>query len=122
MKSTEPLSHRPMDVVATHLGEGWRDIIRQLGFSDGQIEQMMEDHYVKGVKEVIYQFLLDYSRNEDDATVGQLTRLLWKNGRRECVYLLKEEYWKGFVAAARSSNNLVQNSTTAEPSIKTYSE
>lgn len=100
MKSSEPLSHRPIDVVATHLGEGWRDIVRQLGFTDGQIEQMMEDHYVKGVKEVIYQFLLDFKRNDDNATIGYITRLLWKNGRRECVYQLKDEFWKGFAAEA----------------------
>lgn len=117
MKSNEPLSHRPIDVIATHLGEGWRDIVRQLGFSDGQIEQMMEDHYVKGVKEVIYQFLLDFSRNEDNATIGYITRLLWKNGRRECVYILKEEFWKGFAA-----ETAVEKSDKSDEKAKSISE
>lgn len=93
MKSTEPLTHKTMNIISTHLGEGWRDVVRGLGFSDGQIEQMLEDHYIKGIKEVIYQFLLDYSRNEDAATLGTITRILWKNGHKECVFILKE-YWK----------------------------
>lgn len=83
-----------MDIVSTHLGEGWRDVIRLLGFSEGQIEQLFEDNYARGIKEVIYGFLLDYSRNDEQASVGHLTRLLWKTGRRECVVILKE-YWKG---------------------------
>lgn len=93
MKSTEELSHRTMDVISTHLGEGWRDVVRQLGFSDGQIGQLYEENYAKGIKEVIYQFLLDYSRNDDDASLGHISRLLWRSGQRECVYILKE-YWK----------------------------
>lgn len=93
MRSSECLKHRHIDIVSTHLGEGWRDIIRHLGFSDGQIEQLYEDNHARGIKEVIYVFLLDYSRNDAQASVGYLTRLLWKLGRRECVYLLKE-YWK----------------------------
>lgn len=99
MHSQQPLNHRHMDIVSTHLGHGWRDIIRLLGFTDGQIEQMYEDHYVRGIKEVVYSFLLDYSRNDELASVGHLTRLLWKSGRRECVYMLKE-YWKEATATA----------------------
>lgn len=93
MKSIEELTHKSMNIVATHLGEGWRDVVRHLGFSDGQIEQMYEENHAKGIKEVIYQFLLDYSRNEDDASLGHLSRVLWKCGNRECVYILKE-HWK----------------------------
>lgn len=108
MRSTEPLTHRHMDIVSTHLGEGWRDIIRLLGFSEGQIEQMYEDNYPRGIKEVIYGFLLDYSRNEEQASVGHLTRLLWKTGRRECVFILKE-YWK----SASVSNMKAEANTDA---------
>lgn len=93
MKSTEPLVYRTMDVVSTHLGQGWRDVARHLGFSDGQIEQLFEENHPKGIKEVIYQFLLDYSRNDDNASLGHLTRILWKNGNKETVYILKE-CWK----------------------------
>lgn len=103
MKSTEELSHRSMDVISTHLGEGWRDVVRQLHFSDGQIEQMYEENYAKGIKEVIYQFLLDYSRNDDDANLGHISRLLWRSGHRECVYILKE-YWKSGATVKKIRN------------------
>lgn len=93
MKSTDELTHRACDVISTHLGEGWRNVIRELGFSDGRIEQMYEENQVKGIKEVIYQFLLEFSRNDDNGTLGNVSRLLWKCGHKETVYILKE-YWK----------------------------
>lgn len=111
MHSGEQLAHRHMDIVSTHLGEGWRDIIRLLGFSDGQIEQLYEDNYARGIKEVIYGFLLDYQRNDAQASVGHLTRLLWKAGRRECVYILKE-YWKGTQRADASTSNAFDSQQT----------
>lgn len=37
--------------------------------------------------------LLDWNRNSDDACLGFLTRILWKSGNQETVYLLKE-VWK----------------------------
>jgi len=96
MKSTEPVNERVMDVISTHLGENWRFVFRTLGYSDGQIDQMYEDHHRgNGVKEVIYRLLLDYSRNNDDASLGHITRIMWKNGFKECVHILKVHWKKG---------------------------
>jgi len=53
LKCTDLLEFRSMNIISTHLGEDWRTIGRQLGFSEGQIEQMYEDNYAKGIKEVI---------------------------------------------------------------------
>lgn len=93
MKSKEPVNERVMDVISTHLGENWRCLFRSLGFSDGQIDQMKENYYINGVKEVIYRLLLDYSRNNDDASLGHITKIMRKLGFNECVLILKV-HWK----------------------------
>lgn len=102
MKCTNPLNHRTMDIISTELGVGWRDVIRHLGFSDGRIEQMHEENHIKGIKEVIYQFLLEFHRNDDNANLGYLTTLLWKCEQKETVYILKE-YWKNGELQSTSS-------------------
>lgn len=93
MKSNEPVNQKVMDVISTHLGENWRTLFRSLNYSDGQIDQMKEDYYISGVKEVIYRLLLDYSRNNDDASLGHITKAMWKLGFKECVKILKI-HWK----------------------------
>lgn len=94
MHSTEPLSHIYLDTISTHLGEGWKDIMRTLKFSDGQIHQAIVDHTIDGgVKEVIYQLLLDWSRNDEEATLGRITEILWRSGHRETVQYMKH-CWK----------------------------
>lgn len=99
MKSNDPVNERVMDVVSTHLGESWRSLFRHLGFSDGQIDQMKEDYQSNGVKEAIYRLLLDYSRNNDDASLGHLTKLMWKLGFKECVTILKRHWKSGDLAS-----------------------
>lgn len=94
MKSTDAVNERVMDVISTHLGENWRYLFRSLGYSDGQIDQTNEDwRNTNGVKEVIYRLLLDYSRNNDNASLGHITKVMWKHGFRECVEILKN-HWK----------------------------
>lgn len=105
MKSNEPVNERVMDVISSHLGENWRFLFRNLEFSDGQIDQMKEDYNVNGVKEVIYRLLLDYSRNNDDACLGHITKLMWKIGFRECVLILKKHWKSGDLVTATSSDS-----------------
>uniref|UniRef100_A0A1A9WQG5 Death domain-containing protein n=1 Tax=Glossina brevipalpis TaxID=37001 RepID=A0A1A9WQG5_9MUSC len=96
MQSQEEPNHRIIDTIATHLGEGWKTVMRELGFSDGQISQAIIDHHIHGnTKEVIYQLLLDWVRNADDEmrTVGYITKLLWGVGHRDCVHRMKQ-VWK----------------------------
>lgn len=104
MKSTERVNERIMDVIATHLGANWRDLFRNLNYSDGQIDQATQDYYISGIKEVIYRLLLDYSQNNDDASLGHITRLLWKLGFKECVKILKV-HWKRGALGLNETNN-----------------
>lgn len=72
--------------VSTHMDEGWRDVLRALNYSDGQISQFYENHSKDGVKEVIYQCLLDWTRIEpDDATLSKLSQVLWNNSQKDVV-------------------------------------
>ncbi|XP_037950214.1 protein immune deficiency [Teleopsis dalmanni] len=92
MQSQEEPNHRILDTIATHLGEGWKQVMRELGLSDGQIEQAIIDHQMHGgIKEVIYQLLLQWQRNADDGcgTLGRITALLWELNHRDCVLRMK---------------------------------
>lgn len=52
MGDNNPITREIMLFVSTHVGEGWRDIGRELDYSDGQIEQLYEENINKGIKEV----------------------------------------------------------------------
>lgn len=52
LKSETDLDHFAMDIIATHLGEDWRSVARDLGFSNGEIDHFYEDNFAYGVKEV----------------------------------------------------------------------
>ncbi|XP_064543893.1 protein immune deficiency [Drosophila montana] len=105
MQSQQEPDDRLLDTVATHLGEGWKHVMRELGHSEGQIEQAIIDHQMHGnIKEVIYQLLLKWVRSADDgiATVGRLTTLLWETQHRECVQRMKL-VWKALEKRKTSS-------------------
>uniref|UniRef100_A0A1I8MLB4 Uncharacterized protein n=1 Tax=Musca domestica TaxID=7370 RepID=A0A1I8MLB4_MUSDO len=53
MNSLDKPTHKIIDAIATHLGSGWKDVMRVLGFSDGQISQSELDNHLHGTKEVI---------------------------------------------------------------------
>lgn len=69
MKSSDTMDHPLMELISTHLGEDWRMIVRDLGFSNAQLDQFQEDNIFKGVKEVcfllchIFNFVLLFLRN-----------------------------------------------------------
>ncbi|XP_013107116.1 protein immune deficiency [Stomoxys calcitrans] len=94
MKSRAEPSHKMLDTVATHLGSGWKQVMRHLEFSEGQISQSELDNQVHGTKEIIYQLLLDWVNNADDEirTLGYLTSILWNCGHRECVYRMRQTW------------------------------
>ncbi|EDV36025.1 uncharacterized protein Dana_GF12765 [Drosophila ananassae] len=92
MQSQEEPDVRLLDAVATHLGEGWKQVMRDLGQSEGQIDQAIIDHQMHGnIREVIYQLLLQWVRSSENgvATVGRLTTLLWESQHRDCVQRMK---------------------------------
>lgn len=57
LKSDKEIDHPDMDVVSTHLGEDWRSVARDLGFSNGEIDHFYEDNFAFGVKEVRKELL-----------------------------------------------------------------
>ncbi|GAB0097922.1 hypothetical protein DMENIID0001_136070 [Sergentomyia squamirostris] len=94
MKSQEKLEHDHIEIIATHLGEDWRNVARDLGYSQGQIDQLLEDHHITGVKEVIYQMILGWTQEDTSATLGRITEVLWRRkSTQEAAYYLKEQ-WK----------------------------
>lgn len=103
MKCNDPLEFAEMNIIAENLGQGWRNVIRELGFSDGKIEQLHEENAVKGIKEVIYQFLKDWSERDENATIGSISTLLWRD-HWEVVYLMKE-HWKANKRSEKSGSD-----------------
>lgn len=79
-------------IIAENLGENWRNVFRGFGYSNGRIEQMFVNYIAEGLAEVIYQLLLDWNEKNENATLGCISILLWKE-HREVVVLLKQ-WWK----------------------------
>lgn len=52
-RENRPITLDDMFVIKTHLGVGWKDFFKCLGYSDGQLEQLDEAHHTKGLDEVI---------------------------------------------------------------------
>lgn len=87
MKSEDDLDSAMMDTISRHLGYEWKSFARTLEYSEGQIEAFECDH--KTLAEQIYQFVLDWSRNDDKPTLGRMVELLWENKHKETVYRMK---------------------------------
>lgn len=63
MQSQDEPDPRLLDTVATHLGEGWKQVMRDLGHSEGQIEQAIIDHQMHGnIKEVSSSMHLQFNQ------------------------------------------------------------
>ena len=63
--------------------------------------------------QVIYQILLDWTRNDDNPTYGRIVNILWYSGQREVVYRLKD-YFKESKNANLANNNNTTNKDTFE--------
>ncbi|XP_015584805.1 receptor-interacting serine/threonine-protein kinase 1 [Cephus cinctus] len=82
----EQINLDDMFLIKTHIGHGWRDVARRLGYSEGQIDQFEENHMVKGIDQVIYQVLLDWKQtNTKDARLGDLICIIWSCQEYDCV-------------------------------------
>ncbi|XP_071444247.1 protein immune deficiency [Hetaerina americana] len=73
--------------LSSHVGKRWRDVGTLLGYDCGQLDQFEEDYGRSGIKQSIYQMLLDWknSRLDEEATVTVLAKALWKGKEREAV-------------------------------------
>ncbi|CAG9828457.1 unnamed protein product [Diabrotica balteata] len=84
--STQSLSRDDLQFAATHMDSEWKDVARACDIGEGQISQFIADHQVYGIKEVIYQVLLDWFQNDPKSgTVGTLCTILWDNNQKDVV-------------------------------------
>ncbi|XP_012252852.2 protein immune deficiency [Athalia rosae] len=84
--SKEIISIDDMFLIKTHIGYGWRDLARSLGYSEGQIEQFEENHKIKGVDQVVYQILLDWKQTQTkDAQLGEIISKIWLCQEYDCA-------------------------------------
>ncbi|VEN62468.1 unnamed protein product [Callosobruchus maculatus] len=86
LSDREPVSRDDLLFVSSHVNGTWQDVGRALNYSEGQLEQFVLDHSSYGVKEVIYQMLLDWMQNEPSrATKGNLSKVLWEQNQKSVV-------------------------------------
>uniref|UniRef100_A0A182N1Y3 Death domain-containing protein n=1 Tax=Anopheles dirus TaxID=7168 RepID=A0A182N1Y3_9DIPT len=91
MQSQDEVDTETIDTVSRHLGYEWKSFARRLEYSEGQIDAFEADNST--LAEQIYSFVLDWTRNDDEPTLGHLVTLLWNNRHKETVYYIKQ-VWK----------------------------
>ena len=76
-----------MDSMETHLGSNYPTIARKLGFEDGEIDIIRENHNCN-LREQIHQMLRQWKEKEETrATVGALAKAIFSVP--ECAGILK---------------------------------
>lgn len=84
--SDEEITLEDIFVIKTHVGNAWKDVARRLSYSEGQIEQFIENYKHRGMDEVIYQLLIDWKQaNTKDAKIGRIVTALWACQEYDCV-------------------------------------
>lgn len=117
MDSTDPLDgvvgKKAMRILSKHMGASWRFTLREMGFTDGAIDQKCSAYLnlKDGVFEIVYLSLLEWSRKNVDMTVGQLCTFLWAKEQRECVLEFKNHLKR------ERKRNVLESSSTAENGI-----
>ncbi|XP_053672799.1 protein immune deficiency [Anopheles nili] len=91
MQCEDDVDTEIIDTISRHLGFEWKSFARKLEYSEGQIDAFEADNNT--LSERIYDFVLDWTRNEDEPTLGRLVTLLWNNKHKETVYYIKQ-LWK----------------------------
>ncbi|XP_069682143.1 protein immune deficiency-like [Periplaneta americana] len=92
-RSKQKVTRDHIGAVAPHVGENWRDVGRTLNLTEGRIEQIKQDFYAEGMKEVVFQMILEWVRtNASEATVQELTNSLWNCSEYSAVKKLAEWY------------------------------
>jgi hypothetical protein len=56
LESKQQVTREHIRFVAPHVGEHWREVGRTLNLTDGRLEQIEQDHYKEGMKEVFECF------------------------------------------------------------------
>ncbi|KAH9641763.1 hypothetical protein HF086_003889 [Spodoptera exigua] len=94
MEATIRPQHEYMDYISKNLGKNWKTFFRSLGYTEGRIETAELDATNRGysICEARYKLLLEWVNNDDNATLGQLATLLWREGERSVVKDLSNIY------------------------------
>lgn len=86
MSSEERVKEKDIQFLSAHIDATWMETARKLDYSEGQISQFHCDFINNGLREVIYQFLLDWIRNNGkNATTKILAEALWNSEQKESV-------------------------------------
>lgn len=122
LESTVPLDEsgglKMIRILARHMGANWKFTLRDLGFTDAEIDQKCAAYLnlKDGVYEIVYQSLLQWSRKQDDATIGQLCTFLWSNDQRDAVRELKNSLKK------ERARNVSESMSITTPTAATAAE
>ncbi|KAF2885794.1 hypothetical protein ILUMI_20377 [Ignelater luminosus] len=93
LQDTNPVTKEIISFVSEYIGKNWRIVARKLGYSEGQIDQHYEKNFVIGIREVVYQILLDWIQNKPlEAKVGILCTVLWNAPEKDVVQRMANEY------------------------------
>jgi hypothetical protein len=85
-KSTEEITKEDIFLIKTHIGKGWKELAKRIGYSKGQIEQFLENYKHKGISEVLYHILIDWKQScTKEATIGCLIYAMWLSKEYDCV-------------------------------------
>ncbi|XP_052267516.1 uncharacterized protein LOC127869199 isoform X2 [Dreissena polymorpha] len=79
-ESTRPVNSDDLQTVSQYIGQDWRRVFRNLGLEDETIEEVREDHYVGGLRQIVYEGLMLWSRRQL-GTVGALSAVLHRTGQ-----------------------------------------
>lgn len=89
LQVTREVSERDKSVVSQHLGDLWRQLGREMGYSSGQLDNIDSDY--RRLQDKVYELLtLWHDRESGAATFDQLTRLLMRVRAFEVVKKLRE--------------------------------
>ncbi|XP_030748336.1 protein immune deficiency [Sitophilus oryzae] len=91
-KSKNPVTEDDILFLSDHMNSKWVTLARHFKYSQGKIEQF--GYKRTDLKEIIYQFLLDWIRNNGTkkATVGVLAEALWQCDQQEALNIWSQQY------------------------------
>jgi len=56
LESKQRVTRDHIRLIAPHVGQNWKEVGRTLKLTDGRLEQIEQDHYKEGMKEVFETF------------------------------------------------------------------
>lgn len=87
MTSVQLVEEQHIDFVSGHITvDSWMKVAQGLQFSTGQIQQLHKRCESRGIREVVYNMLMEWKQKEPTlATLGKLGTVLWDNMEEEAA-------------------------------------